>query len=153
MDIEVKDSVIRYGTRVVLIAYNKETGEVEYTRERDIQYIRVYDAGGCYFIINTKTGELLSDNDGQGYKTANEAIEELVASWYEDALYKGERNHIVRSWLDSHKSYSRVLESLIDNNGADEGYINEFFRSNGIKVEFEAVDLLRVLGVKKESLF
>lgn len=151
----VKSRVICNGTKVQYIVLEDGTGEVGHIEEVLIKNIRVYelekeDGRAIYLVIDKETGEILYDKDGKGSKTKELAVVGYIQKEYERLKDIAERNKRVREWMDRHKTYVRFIKSIVEVSGADEYYIKEFMRSNGIEVDFDISDLFRVLGVKEK---
>ena len=101
-----------------------------------------------YRIVSIKTGEVLDDADGYGYKTAQKAY-----SGYAYKTRDKSKEPRIKKWLKEHQDFSKAMEvaSLEIAKGSwgkdarfNPAFVNKMLRQNKLTPDFSATELLKV---------
>lgn len=108
-----------------------------------------------YCIVSTKTGEILDDAQGYGYKTAQKAYSAYAYKTRDKTKdkEKAEKKRHIRKWMKEHKSFVSfmddiALEIAMGKWAPDDKFnaklVQKMLDDNELKPDFTAAELLRV---------
>jgi len=108
-----------------------------------------------YVIVNQKTGEILDDAQGYGYRTMQKAYAGYgykTRDKSKDKEKAAKRKHI-QKWMKDHKSFVNLMDayafdiakgSMTPNDKFDAKFVKWLLKENNLDPDFSAAELLKV---------
>ena len=142
----------------VMLTMMKEKIENKYLKAvQSDELSKPYD--NRYVMINTRTGEILDDAQGYGYKTIKKAFAAFCYKQHNsksDAKKKKALQKRIGKWLDSHRSLSSYLDDCLfraykyqEEDQFDEQFLKDVLKEYNIELtSFSVKQLLEYYGIK-----
>lgn len=108
-----------------------------------------------YCIVSTKTGEILDDAQGYGYKTPQKAYAAFTYKNRDKSKDKEkiEKKKLIKKWMKEHKSFMNLIDayaldiakgSMAPDDKLDAKFVKELLKENDLEIDFTPSELLKV---------
>lgn len=108
-----------------------------------------------YCIVSTKTGEILDDAQGYGYKTPQKAYAAFTYKKRDKSKDKEklEKKKLIKKWMKEHKSFMNLIDayaidiakgSMAPDDKLDAKFVKELLKENDLEIDFTPSELLKV---------
>lgn len=144
------------GSTVKAIEYDVVTHHEAVTSKDPWDNVPAYDTKEKRFcIVSTKTGEVLDDAQGYGYKTAQKAYAAYAYKTRDRSQDKAKQQKYkhIKQWMKEHKSFVKAMDevafeiakgSWAPNDKIDTKQVKELLKQFELEPDFTASELLRV---------